>query len=369
MGELTYYIEVADPFGTKLAQVDRFVSIDLVRGVNAVGVLTLEMDPDTSRDLFRLDGRLGVWRQPANGPRELLAETVFLVRRVRRALSKSGERVLQVTALSAAHLIDRRIVAYPAGSAQADKTGPADDLMKAIIRENLGSLAPAGRDWSALISVAADSSQGPSVSKGFAWRYCLDVLQELGEQAAQAGNPVYFDFVAPVAGGLEFRTYTGQRGLNRSLSSGDPLILSPERGNLADCELIEDYTDEATHIYAGGQGEQADREIAEASDAARVGGSPFGRIEAWRDARNTSTTAALQAEANAALWERRPRRIFSGSIQDTPQCAYGIHWRWGDLVVAQFEGRSYDCHVDTVRIKVAKGAESISAQLRAEEWL
>lgn len=359
------YVEVMDPFGVPLTQIDDYLALSYTRVTNGVGVLTLDLSPDIERDLFRLDSRLGVWRQPAGGSLALDTETVWLVRRVRRTLDAKGERRLQVTAYSASELLARRIVAYTAGSAQAAKTDYVDDMMKEIVAENLGGDATdADRDWSALLDVAADLGAADSVSKAFAWRNVLTVLQELGE-----ANGVYFDVVSPTRGALEFRTYISQRGQDRTLSSANPLIVSPEMGNLATGDYAEDYSAEASCVYAGGQGVGADREVSEVEDATRIGASPFGRREAFADARGGATGNSLDAEAAAALFAGRPRRLFAGKIADTPQCRYGLHWGWGDKVTAQFEGESFDCHVSAVKIAIASGRETIDAQLRAEESL
>lgn len=368
MSELAYFIEVADPFGVKVAQVDSFLSLELARTVNDVGVLTLDMDPDTDVSPFRLDGRLGVWRKGAAGGFLLQTDTVWFVRQWRRVMYATGERVLRVTAYSASDLLARRIVAYPAGSATASKTDNADDMMKAIVRENLGASATdTDRSWASYLTVQSDNGAASSMSKAFSRRNVLTVLQEIAETSAEAGEPLYFDVAAPAQGGLEFRTYIGQRGVDRTLSSSTPLVISPELGTIAGGELFTDYASEVTVVYAAGQGDKEAREVAEVEDIARSGASPFGRIEALRDARQNATGASLTAEGNAYLRANRPRRVFTAALVDTPQVRYGLEWHWGDKVTAQFEGQTFDCHIDTLRLSVAGGKETIGAHLRAEE--
>ena len=370
MSDYTLYVELQDPFGTKLAEFDTFLGLDLVRAVDDIGQFVLDVDPATNRDLFRLDGRLGVWRRVQDGPLELLTESVFLVRKVRRQRRASGEQVLRITAPGANDLLRRRIVAYAAGSAEADQTDYADDLMKEIVSHNLGASATvAARSWAAYLSVEAQRGLGPSVSKAFSRRNVLTVLQELAQDAAYEGTPVHFDVVAPTAGGLEFRTYVDQRGVDRSLSSGDPLVLSEEAGTLVEPDLEEDYSDEVTYVYAGGQGTEADRATAEAYDTARIGASPFGRIEAWRDARQAATAATLAAEAEGFLRDGRPRRVFTAKVADTPGVRFGTHWHWGDRLAASYAGQTLECTVRAIRVRVADGKETVTAALREEEAL
>lgn len=368
MSDLSFFVEIMDPFGVKLAQIDSFLALDMARSVNDVGVLVLDLDPDTDTSQFRLDGRLSVYRQGSAGGYRLQTETVWFVRQWRRVMYVSGERVLRVTAYSASDLLRRRIIAYAAGSANASMTDNADDMMKAIVRENLGASATdTDRSWASYLTVQADSASASSMSKAFSRRNVLTTLQEIAETSADAGEPLYFDIVAPSSSTLEFRTYIDQRGADRTLSSASPLIMSPELGTIRGGELFEDYANELTVVYAAGAGEEEAREVAEVEDTARSGASPFGRIEALRDARHGATGAALTAEGNAHLRANRPKRIFTAQLVDTPQVRYGIEWHWGDRVTAQFEGESFDCHIETVRIAVKGGREAINAYLRAEE--
>ena len=368
MSELAYFVEIADPFGVKVAQVDSFLALDMARAVNDVGVLTLDLDPDTDVSQFRLDGRLSVYRQGSAGGYRLQTETVWFVRQWRRVMYDSGERVLRVTAYSASDLLARRIVAYAAGSAQADKTAHADDMMKAIVRENLyDTPTDTDRSLGGYLTIQADSASASSISKAFSRRNVLTTLQEIAETSAEGGEPLFFDIVAPSSGALEFRTYTGQRGTDRTLSSASPLIMSPELGTIRGGELFEDYANEVTVVYAAGSGEGEAREVIEVEDGLRSRSSPFGRIEALRDARHGATGASLIAEGQSYLRANRPKRIFTAQLVDTPQVRYGIEWQWGDKVTAQFEGLSFDCHIATLRIQVSKGRESVTANLRAEE--
>lgn len=371
MSELGYYIDVATPQGVRIAQMDAFLALTYARRVNGYGVMTLDLDPNTDRSLFRLDGRLGIWRQPTDGGLGLEMDTVWLVRNTKRVRNANGEQRLRITAVSALELLSRRIVAYAAGSAQALKTATdADNLLKDFVDENLGASATdTARRWNTLMTIAADESLGTHVDKACARRNLLTVCQEVADQAQQLGYPLYFDVICPTYGTLEFHTWINQRGADRRASSDNPLILSPEMGTVAESEYEEDYLNEGTYCYAGGDGLEALREIATASDTARIGASPFGRREIFRDARQGSTGDSLTAEASAALYAARPRRLYSGRLIETDQVRYGRDWRWGDRVTVQDFGESFDCEISAIKVKVADGAETIDAALRAEELI
>jgi hypothetical protein len=369
MADLGYYIDVATPQGVRIAQMDNFLALSYARTINDYGVMTLDLDPETDRSLFRLDGRLGIWRQPTGGGLGLEFETIWFVRNTKRLMLASGERRLRITAVSALELLTRRIIAYAAGSAQAEKTATdADNLLKDFVDENMGASATdTDRHWHDLITIAADESLGTHVDKACARRDLLTVCQEVADQSQQLGYPLYFDIICPTYGTLEFRTWINQRGADRRAGSANPLILSPEMGAISEGEYEENYMGEATYVYAGGEGLESLREIATASDTARIGSSPFGRRELFRDARQGSTGDSLTAEASAALYERRPRRLFSGSLTDTEQVKYGRDWRWGDRITVQFEGEQFDCEISAVKVSVSNGRETVQAALRAEE--
>ncbi len=370
MSELMTYIEVSTPQGVRIAQLDQWLKLGYARVVNDIGTLVLELDPDSDASIYQRDTRLGVWRQGPNGALTLDTECVWLVRKIKRVLSASGERRLRITAYSDNELLRRRIVAYAAGSTQASKSDYADDMMKAIVSENLGGDATdTDRDISAYLAIESDLGAGQDIDKAFSRRNVLTVLQELADASAEAGTNLYFDVVTPTPGALVFSTYTGQRGDDRTITGNAPLLFSPELGNLADGELEVDYANEVTVVYAAGKGEGEEREVVEMEDTARSDASPFNRIEALRDARHADTTAELTAEGNGFLKAGRPRLTFSGSITDTPQCRYGVEWNWGDKVTVQFEGRQFDAHISSIRVTIAGGKEEIEASLRTDDEL
>lgn len=389
-----YTIWLSSPSGVRLAVLDQFIKLEYRRIVNHTGVaetagagsalplrLTLRADALPLRFIQR-DSRLEIWRTcdasspalsqesaatPAVRTQELDTETAWFVRRVRKLFTGDGQRLLQLEAVPAIELLARRIVAYAAGTAQAGKSGPADDLMKQIVRENLGTqVGDSARDISDWLEILPDLGQAPVVSKIFARRNVLHVLGELAQAALEAGTPLYFDIVCPTMERLEFRTYPGARGSDRTFPDGvSPLVLSPETGTLARVERSFDYEDEVTFVYAAGQGAESERLILETGDAARIAASPFGRRERLVDARHVASSADLDAEARAALAAGRPRDTFRATVVSKPGAAYGQHWRWGDRVTASFDGEIIACHIDEVHVTVEHGRETVQASLRA----
>lgn len=358
--------------GLLLTVFDAFVSLDMARSENNIGALTLVLPSLYDNFIFAgddvaLDNRIEVNRSINGSSFYLEGETQWLVRHAQKILTADGQRLTKVYAVDAIELLTRRIVAYAAGSAQADKSATAaDNLVKAFVRENLGSLATdTARDLSTYLTVQANLTLAPTIAKACSRRNVLEVLQEIAMASAIAGTYLAFDIIAVTSSSLEFRTYIGQRGIDHRASSGAAVFIGPDFGNMSDVVRGYDHLDEWTYVYAGGQGEGEARSIATASDTVRIALSPFNRIEKFIDSRQTSDviTGALQDEADQALRDGRSRKTFTGQFIDTPACLYGLNVSYGDYVTAQFDNESINCRMSKVNIKIEDGKETINIRL------
>ena len=131
--------------------------------------------------------------------------------------------------------------------------GIPDDLMKAIVSKQLGSTASA---WRSKITEAPNlGAGGASISKAFAYRNVLTVLQEIADLVTEAGVWLGFDVVRTAPGAFEFRTYTGQRGQNHGRNSGDPRLVGKQYGNLSEATFGTYHMDERNWVLVAGQGE------------------------------------------------------------------------------------------------------------------
>lgn len=354
-----YTVWVADAFGQELTVIDYFHKLDYSRSINGVGVLNMTVPYSVD---FRKDYRLGVWRK-VGSKTYLDTDTVFLVRKVVKTRDSRGRRLVSVTAFSALILLEDRIVAYPAGSAESDKTNIAiDDMMKEVVKENLTTTTDPDRSIITYLSVDGFDGAGPVDSKAFAWRLVADVLAELSLLASKSGFPIYYDIVAVPPRNLVFKTYPLIRGKN--LTGEDGLILSEAMGSLTDVVITEDYTNEKTFVYAGGQGEGDLRTIRTAEDGVSIGQSPFGRREVFVNATSSADVNTVQSAADSKLRASRSLFRFEATVLDNEQARYGIDWGLGDLVVANAGEDSFNCMVDNVRVSLSGGREVIAADLR-----
>lgn len=355
-----------------------FVSLDYGFRENEPGVLEVTLPGDFRRDYLRIDGEIEVYRAYGIGGYQLEGNTAFFIRRIVFQTGEDGTRFIQVTAYSATDILKRRIVAYYAGSSYSEKLNlPWDNMMREIVDENYGPGAsysgasygdPLNRDLTPWLVIEPDLNFGASypIDRSFAWEIVLNVLKGITDDVKSQGIYCSFDLVRVSPAHFEFRVFLGPRGVDHSEDSASPVVVSEEAHNLVIPVLDDDWQVEHNFIYAAGQGQEDDRIIRTAEDTARLWLSPFNRQEYQRDARNSKLPDTVQAEASSALEEGRPRNVFSGKIAQTEGCLYGVHWGWGDIVTASYQGRSFDCHVDSVTISIdAIGTEHVEGNLRS----
>jgi hypothetical protein len=361
-----YTILVRTPTGQLIAQLNRFQRLEYVLKEGDVGALSLTLGEEIPFEWLARDTRLEVLRSVDGGEPAIEGETVWFVRRPEDALTE-GAHTRTLTAYDAKDLLRRRVVAYKAGTAQSRKNQPCDDMCKAIVRENLGALATDPlRNLSAWLAVEADRGYTTTVPKSFNYGRVLTVLQELCDLSAQHAVYLTFDIVRTSDTMLEFRTYTDQRGMDHTFpASAAPVLLSPESGTLGDVSIVYDYASEISVVYAGGAGEGSARYVVTQDEPARTTLTPFNRIEQFIDARGSLNTEVL-SESLSALWAGRPRATFTARAVDTAAVRYGLHYRHGDVVTAQWGNQSFNCRVDPVHVTVSEDGEAIDVTLQGD---
>lgn len=363
----SYEVWLDDDRGRRLALLDGLSSLEVVKTVNAAGYFQIVIG-GLAEGMLARDRMIEVWRKPQGGNLELYFAG-FL-----RRWRLNGFGWATISGPGVTELLGRRIVAYAAGSSQADKTDQADDMMKAVVRENFTASATDGDRSLAGVgfSVAGDTGGGPSIRKGFAWKNCLDVLQDIAETAALAGTDVFFEVRPTFPGdgtiGLLFDTAINQPGVDRTVGAGgaDVALFGLEYGNLDEIELDYDASDEVTVGYGGGQGEGDNRTTAEVEDTSRSGLSVWQRREAFGDARNEQASAGVTAKSQEIVQAGRPKLRFKGRLLSTDQTRYGLDWNFGDRVSAQYRGMNFDGLVRQVTLTMNEQGEAIRASLEVE---
>jgi hypothetical protein len=366
-----YTIKYYNPGGIFLRDLE-FSTLDLALQENQIGSLTLRLPPAVyPPGFFRRDGTIEVWRA-VGGRSELVGNALWFVVYIRYQIDQGGVETLEIVAQDGNSILKRRIIAYAAGTDYALKAGVAGDIMKSLIRENYGTLAiEAERDASLWITVDPDNGDGEAVFGDLAWRNIWDAVAQLASNSEQEGIRVVFDMErGSTPGHLIFKTYPYYRGTDHTSGSPNPVYVGYDYGNLSQPELLFDYSEEINTAYVGGAGSGDVRIIETVTDTIRATASPYARCETFVDGGDSSDSVALQNLGDTIIFKGRPRLILSGNMLDTKTYMYGINYRYGDLVTAQYKGYAVNCRLDTLVIGFDQdNGEQITLRLYGEKVL
>jgi len=363
---MRYQIDRYTPDSVRLSTIEAVHKLQYTKTRNAIGALQFEMPMRLYNPSdWQVGQVLELWREK-NGTLALQNESFYILQDW-DLYNESGQHMVRLYALDGNVLLSQRIVASEAGSARAEFEGKADDIMKKIVRNEMGANADTTRQIPGL-TVQSDVGQSIQTTKGCAWQSVLKTCQELANSATEKGTHTSFDVVRTGVNQFKFRTYVGQRGVDHTRTSGDVRLVGENYGNLENAILSTIHSEEVNYVYAGGQGEGEARVIKEVSDPARISnGFPFNRKEYFRDSRHQEEEQGVEDDAYAALNEGKPKTIVTGKIIDTPGMQYGIDYGFGDRLSVEAFGQSIDCHVEQVAMTYdSDNGEQFSIRLQGE---
>lgn len=202
------------------------------------------------------------------------------------------------------------------------RTGQASAVLRAYVDVNAGPAAIGPRRVPGLV-LPGDPGVGSQVTGRARLQVLLEMLQEL----ALSGGGIGFRIVQ-VDTSIEFQVYAPA---DRSAA----VKFSEDLQNLAGYKF-ESTAPEATYVYAGGAGEGTARTFVEG--AAGVDVATWGRIETFRDRRDTTGAAELQQSIAEELAEKAEAVSLSIDPVDTVQQRFGVHYGLGDRVTVMVEG-------------------------------
>ncbi len=356
-----YEVWISRLDGTRLQALDSFVALSYGKVANNIGAFALILPDLYDVSLFDKDRLISIWRKPSGGAQYLEFRGPVLQMFERE--EANGNYQLTLYGASLTHLLKRRIIAYAAQTAYTDKTDQIDDMMKAIVRENLGSLVTdAERNMTADgLTVQANLALGPTVSRAFSYKNVLDALRDLSEAARTDGTEVFFSIDPVTDTSFQFNTTITQPGADLR----GRFTFSREFGNLGWAQYDQNWSDFADLIYVMGTGDGLSREIIIAYLAATEP-SGFHRTEASKDARNDGLSQMLLAAGAAQAQELRAIKHFQGEALSIPGSIYGLDWHFGDYVNASFRGRQFECIIRAVDVTLDQdNKETISALLES----
>ena len=367
---IEYIIKLRNPAGVVLHHSLPTARLSWVISEMRVGNLSMVIPGDMIDTSWITDDcRLELWRRVDRSYTSLIGGQWLIDRISIRGRSQD----IAVDAVDFNGVLDRRIVDYPAATpdvtnAYSAKTGNADNLIKAFVRENIGATATDTARRLADLTVTADTSLAPSTTKHAGRKSLLTTLQDLAADSRAQGTYLTWGW-SFAENAFTFDTHINQWGINHGSTSADTIIISQDHYNLLEPEIVEDYSAERNVIKIGGLGEGDARVIGSATGT-RAAVTPFSRKEYFTSGTATDSSAALTGEANTELQERRARRKFIGRVAETDALRFGVHFNYGDLVIASYAGRTFDCHLDTIGADVVGGIEvNLDIRLRGEELI
>lgn len=313
----TFTLRVAD-WQTVLAEVDTFESATIVARHNDVSTWELVL-PTTTKAAQAL--------LTAARPRLLVyagsAGAVFRsgpVVRIQRTLDADGD-VLTVSGVDDLVWLRRRLAHPQPGTAAPpysttaydQATGAASTVIAGYVNRNAGPAAVAARQVPGL-TVPTPAAFGGTVTLSARYQNLLEFLQPVAT-AAHVGirvRDLVFDVFQP-AGGAVFSVELG------TLASWDSALEAPD----------------VTYVYVAGGGEGTARVIREMAGSALT---QWGRIETFRDRRDTTTAAEMDQSATETLAEgARPISVSMEALDAVGQ-TFLQSWNVGDLATVVIGG-------------------------------
>lgn len=266
-------------------------------------------------------------------------------------------------------LLAAETVLWPAGSAQATKSGPAETVAKEFADENIGpgALLASGRFRDGVmpgLAIEADAATGNTWTGGRTYKNLLDVLQE----TADIGPGDYW-IVGTGAAAFEFQWRNTRWGEDRSkdnTAGNAPVVFSANNKNATNIAYHYQRSGEINTCDVAGGGVGAKRQVVTRTSGDEAD-SPWALRSISRDARDEMSTAVLNTRGDEVIDKNRARRIFSFDIIQTAATRYGRDWDVGDLVTLEMRGRYTDVKMIGVYVSVdSSGDESIVAEAEQE---
>ena len=359
-----------DPTGVRIELLDYCVEYEYANLANEPGPFRIRMPARFDRNKIKLDNIIEIWR--GHGPGTLKLDYCGFLRAWVFA-DDGGNEYTELYGYSTMELMKRRVTGYL--DYYSDN---ADDVIKDYVDVSMGATAVGDRDLTSVgggFTIQADLADGASVDGMTRWDNLLDACTDIADASKQLGTPLYFDVVPIMSSSttgtiaFQFQTFTDQRGNDRTWDSYKPVFLGPKWGNLQNCAIEFDHTEEVNYCYALGQGDGEASEVSEVSDTSRIESSIWNLREGAVDVGTQSGDADERTDkGNSYLDENKPRLRFSGNIVENNAFCYGRDWYFGDKCTISYAGYQWDAMISRVLVsRGSDGQESIDAALEVDE--
>lgn len=336
MGEWTLYLRAPDL--TRVGIIDDFQQVDAVPRFNDIGTWAVDLDSRVRHALTLTRPGYGI---------ELVRDGVSVMSgdmRFRQRIRDGRRSRILVSGYDDNVWLSRRL-AHPEPSTAAPpysaqdydvRTGQASTILRQYVDVNAGPSALAVRRVTGL-TLAADPLIGTTVTGRARWQRLVLLLQEL----------------ALKGGGLGFhlrrsgttRVFTVYQPVDRTTT----VRFSTGLGNLAGYEYQAEAPT-ANYLFCGGGGEGTARTVREGQVPESV--VDWGRIEEFRDRRDTTDAGELDQEIAKTLDESAGRTGISITPIETARLRYLTDYTLGDKVTALLDDEPIKELIREVRIKL-----------------
>lgn len=271
----------------------------------------------------------------------------------------NGREYIKIKAFSALFLIFGPIARHYAGYSKAlIEDLEADDIIKRIVRENMGVDTEDSTRMllSELFEVEAPTAFADVDSKGFSNRRISDVIQQIAEK-----NGVYYDVVLKNTrdNKLIFKVFYPYRGFDKSAD----LIFSKKKKNLKRPDLEYVYSEEYVITYGLGEGDGPNRVVQFSRNIPRRD-HPWARVREATVSVNSKTAAIIAAEAAGKQANHGPYVKVSGTLVDTEETQYGRDWQRGDVISIKHHDIIVPATIYSVANTYQNNREDVQAEIQ-----
>lgn len=354
-----YQVWIENDDYSKSVLLNRYRSMRYRQVLNDIGYAEVEMHPDDAKvSYIDIMKRLRIIR---NGI------TVFggIVLRIGWEIpdvAPSQER-WTFYALDQAVYADWRIVVPQSGYEHDERSGAADDVLKAYVYYHAGAGAASDRQFPDL-TVEANEGAASYITYRARYDSLLNVLRKCAE-----AKGVDWRFV-PQDSGCEFQTAVPW-GVDRTKGNGvnTECVFSVDRRDFLGQSWVSDALGHYNYMYVAGQGAGVDRNVVERYNSGHI--ATYKRRERLVDARQLSLTSSLEARGDAEIAALaviktatvKPRAEFW-------QATSGTTFDLGDKVTIYVHRHgscwSYDGKIIALTVEVAEdGTETVTPDLEA----
>lgn len=344
-----YRVDVENSAGSTVAIFEDFRSLSFTQWISAKGDYQLTLSGFDSRITeIQADSIIRIWFKDDTFDIDWLNIFNGIHKTFSDSLNANGQRIYTSYGPAMEELLDKTMILYPTGSAQAVKSGAASTVMREYVRENVGAGGDASRDIAAqnLVTLADDPIIGGTWSGSKPRKHLLSTIREISDFTRENNSAIAakVDFRVNYLGTFQFEFEVGQLGTDRTTdglttsglnaAGNSALIFSAQQGNIQSERNSQSRFNESNVVVALGQGYADERRVQLATNASSLAVSGLAQRESVVNSVQSDTLADLLAAAQAKLKELVSKGEFSFQPRRGAEVLYRDYFL-GDFVTVQ----------------------------------